>query len=962
MTTNLFTTVCAAPPPHTQLQALKRSVLALAVIGFGSTTLASVKAAQYQTAITGSETGYEAIRSEGGSGLVYTFSEGDSIVLSNSDRAIYANDNHLTIRNKVGISNSNEDSQVVVYSRALYAYTDGIIETDDLTIESSSVNATDNGWAVAFGLDTVGGSISTKNITANVTATGAPGSEVANLQAQGFRVSSNGSILIDGNANFTLSTQNIDSYGLSENSNIAGAVLQSGSSQSQNLTITGCFTVNGSTILTSSSSDATALAAGIAVYDTGTVNVGSLSVDLSSIVTGENASAEAVGILSSDVGLQTIQSGDSDIHVSAEAKQGGDAHSLGIASYVGATIKVGAGVIEANAVSDSGSPGSAGAYGILANGGSLSKGAGNITVESSGTSFGIWAGSNGVVNYDGGTVTVTGYDETYAAGICVNTGATVNLNGNTEVNAGFALLGAGTVVVQENTISSFNGYTHEYTGDAVILGKAALGMSSAQASTYSDASDAASLTIWAGSVLNGRYTVGTQAQVGSGSGSSLDLLSDGTLIIAAGSDYDGSSALVTVDSATAQSGSVLRLVNAARVQNGTTVFNVVDESTAPDAYIFETDNLLTEVLDNKIVKKSAESVFGSDLIMPNTVNEAMNGASGEGVERIIALTSDSLKPDAASNALNRIALMSAAGGAQIAASHAVGMIDDSIMRHGSKLAALGHESLGADLWVDLSGSFSRAHDFKAGSASYGFKSDLAGGTVGADWNFSSGAAVGAALSFGTGSVRGQNAASGTKNDVDYWGVNFYGVWDAGLVNMIGSIGWLQTNNDISQDGRNAAPDVSAFTMSARLEKTFALGAGYAATPHIGVRWAHINMDDFVSGGFSYENETVDLISFPIGVAFTNTFTAGTAELKPFLDMEIAPTAGDKHTDNRIGLVGGAVEDVIDTRIASSVVYSAKIGLSGNVGIAHNFGLYYGVSAGNGEYVSQQLKAAYRFIF
>ena len=370
---------------------------------------------------------------------------------------------------------------------------------------------------------------------------------------------------------------------------------------------------------------------------------------------------------------------------------------------------------------------------------------------------------------------------------------------------------------------------------------------------------------------------------------------------------------MTVDSATAQSGSVLRLVNVARVQNGTTVFNVVDESTAPDAYIFETDNLLTEVLDNKIVKKSAESVFGSDLIMPNTVNEAMNGASGEGVERIIALTSDSLKPDAAANALNRIALMSAAGGAQIAASHAVGMIDDSIMRHGSKLAALGHESLGADLWVDLSGSFSRAHDFKAGSASYGFKSDLAGGTVGADWNFSSGAAVGAAFSFGTGSVRGQNAASGTKNDVDYWGVNLYGVWDAGLVNMIGSIGWLQTNNDISQDGRNAAPDVTAFTMSARLEKTFALGAGYAATPHVGVRWAHIDMDDFVSGGFSYENETVDLISFPIGVAFTNTFTAGTAELKPFLDMEIAPTAGDKHTDNRIGLVGGAVEDVSSTR-------------------------------------------------
>lgn len=894
--------------------------------------------------------------------MVYTFSEGDSIVLSGSDQAIYANDNHLTIQNNIRISNSNEGSQDVVYSRALNADIDGIIETDDLTIESSSVNATDNGWAVAFGLDTVGGSISTKNITANVSATGAPGSEVENLQAQGFRVSSNGSILVDGNANFILSTQNIDSYGLSKNSNIAGAVLQSGSSQSQNLTITGRFTVNGSTMLSSSGSNANALAAGIAVSSASTVDVGSLSVDLSSIVTGEYAKAESVGIYSyvspgSTAGPQIIQAGQSDIRVSSEARQSGSAASLGIGSYVGATIEVGAGVIEASAVSDSGSPSSVNAYGILANGGSLSKGAGNITVKSSGTSYGIWVGSKGVVNYE-----VTGYDETYAAGIIVNTGAIVNLNGNTEVDAGFALLGAGTVVVQENTISSFNGYTHQFSGDAVIHGKAALGMSSAQASTYSDASDAASLTIWAGSVLNGCYTVGTQAQAGAGTGSSLDLLSDGTLIIAAGNDYDGSSTLVTVDSATAQSGSVLRLVNAARIQNGTTIFNVVDESTVPDAYIFETDDLLTEVLDNKIVKKTAESVFGSDLIMPNTVNEAMNGASGEGVERIIALTSNSLKPDAAANALNRIALMSAAGGAQIAASHAVGMIDDSIMRHGSKLAALGHESLGADLWVDLSGSFNRAHDFKAGSASYGFKSDLAGGTVGADWNFSSGAAVGAAFSFGTGSVRGQNAASGTKNDVDYWGVNFYGVWDAGLVNMIGSIGWLQTNNDISQDGRNAAPDVSAFTMSARFEKTFALCAGYAATPHVGVRWAHIDMDDFVSGGFRYENETVDLISFPIGVAFTNTFTAGTAELKPFLDLEIAPTAGDKHTDNHIGLVGGAVEDVIDTRIASSVVYSAKIGLSGNVGIAHNFGLYYGVSAGNGEYVSQQLKAAYRFIF
>ncbi len=947
------------PPP--QLLTLKRSVLALAVIGLGAAIQPYAKAAQYQTAITGSETGYEDIRSEGTSGLTYSFSAGDSIVLNDSDQAIFADGNRLTIQNTISISNSNEDSQTVVFSRALYACDGGVINTDDLIIESTSVNAIDNGNAIAVGMDATGGSISTKDISANISATGVQGSEVGQLQAQGFLVSRNGTIVVNGNADITLSTQNVDSYGVSKDSNIAGAVLENGSSQSQNLTITGHFSINGSTILTSNGGDANALSAGIAVYDIGTVDVGSLSIDLSSIVTGENSSSEAVGIYST-AGSQTIQSGQSDIQVSAEARQGGSAHALGIASYGGAAIEIGEGDIKAKALSDSGLTDDSGAFGILANGGIVSKGAGNISVESRGVSYGIWVGANGVVNYDGGTITVTGFDETYAAGICVNAGTVVNLNGNTEVDAGFALLGSGTVVVQENTISSFNGYTHEFNGDAVILGKAALGMSSTQASSYSDASDVASLTIWAGSVLNGQYTVGTEAQAGSGSGSSLDLLSDGTLIIVAGSDYDGSVALVTVDSAATESGSVVRLINSARVQNGTTVFKVEDETTAPDAYIFETDNLLTEVRNNKIVKKSAESVFGSNLIIPNTVNEAMNGATGEGVERIMAFTSDSFEPDVAANALNRIALMSAAGGAQIAASNAAGMIDDSIMRHGSKLAALGHESLGADLWVDLSGAFSRAHDFKAGSSSYGFKSDLTGGTVGADWNFSSGVAVGAAFSFGTGSVRGQDSAYGTKNDVDYWGVNLYGAWDAGLVNVIGSIGWLQTKNDISQDGRSAEPDVTAFTVSARFEKTFALGAGYAVTPHVGARWTHIDMDDFVAGGFRYESETADLISFPIGVAFSNTFTTGSAELKPFLDVEIAPTAGDKHTNNSIGLVGGAVEDVIDTRIASSVVYSARIGLSGNIGSSHDFGLYYGVSAGNGEYVSQHLKAAYRFIF
>ena len=134
--------------------------------------------------------------------------------------------------------------------------------------------------------------------------------------------------------------------------------------------------------------------------------------------------------------------------------------------------------------------------------------------------------------------------------------------------------------------------------------------------------------------------------------------------------------------------------------------------------------------------------------------------------------------------------MGAAGGSQIAASNATLMIDDSLMRHGSALAMSERDVGQAALWIDLNGSVSRANDFSVGSINYGYKSDLAGASIGADYSLGNGSFVGAALSFGTGSVRGQGVRGGTKNDVDYWAVHAYGVWNTGIANVIGSFGWL----------------------------------------------------------------------------------------------------------------------------------------------------------------------------
>ena len=187
------------------------------------------------------------------------------------------------------------------------------------------------------------------------------------------------------------------------------------------------------------------------------------------------------------------------------------------------------------------------------------------------------------------------------------------------------------------------------------------------------------------------------------------------------------------------------------------------------------------VENNQIVSQSASTALGGNVLTPNVINEALT-ASGLGAERVVALTTDTTAAQAVS-ALNNIALMGTASGAQTAAINAANIQLDVIDSHGSVLAGYAHEKSGADLWIDLNGSFSKATRFSAGSTTYGYKSDLAGVTIGSDYAFGNGYATGVSVSFGTGSVRGQGNGAGIKNEVDYYGVNLYGVWSNEYFNI-----------------------------------------------------------------------------------------------------------------------------------------------------------------------------------
>ncbi len=464
---------------------------------------------------------------------------------------------------------------------------------------------------------------------------------------------------------------------------------------------------------------------------------------------------------------------------------------------------------------------------------------------------------------------------------------------------------------------------------------------------------------------NGRLMLGNAAAAtaeGVAATPSVVLGEGANLFIAAGSAIVGTEN----QSFVANEGSSIYLDKARLGQNYqlTEGFGNVDESKANFA---TTNRLLGARLakneDGQLILGVERNDVQLDTIAPNTVNAALTAEEGLGVERINALLdiNSDLTTEQAASEINRIAMMGTASAAQAMAVNGSNLIADTLDQHGSVLAAYAHEKQGTDLWIDLSGMTSKASRYQAGSTNYGYKSDIGGATLGADYAFGNGMALGGAVSFGKGSARGQGNGSGIKNDIRYWGANVYGVWNTEYANAIGNVGYLQSKNKISHAGYKGKPDVKTFSVGVRVEKPLALNEVLTVTPHVGARYLHVDMESFKAGGFKYTAEKANLFQVPFGVAFNGKANVASVDVKPFVDVQIAPALGDRKVKNKFALATGDASDSIDSRIANNAMYSAKVGVEAARG-AHAFGLNYGIGSGNKGRVDQVLQAKYRYQF
>lgn len=553
-----------------------------------------------------------------------------------------------------------------------------------------------------------------------------------------------------------------------------------------------------------------------------------------------------------------------------------------------------------------------------------------------------------------------------AIGIYNNNGSVIKFTGDSFVQAETALQGNGTVNVESGAVLTLDGKINkdEWTGIINANGKLAYGVAESIATSDLANANDGTLLVLAGTELAGNVNVGTVVTRDAAATSNfLKVASDGTVLVRATESYDGTSPLIKVDSVRAEKGSMVHLLNAAAIAEGTKVFesNDADEDSLED-YLFTTDHFLKKVENNRIVGEKSANVFGSDLLIPNVVDAAVNAANNEGADRILGLTNKALTQAQSLKAIHQIALMIPASGAQSTAINVANLQLDVIDTHASKLAFHAEDKVGADLWIDLNGFLSKTNDYTAGSAKFGYKSDLAGVTIGSDYSFGNGYAAGVSVAFGKGSVRGQGEGSGVKNDVDYYGVNLYGVWSNDYFNAIGSVGYLQTKNEIKTQGFKGKPDAKTVSVGVRFEKPLALNEAITVTPHLGVRYKHVKLDSFNAGGFKYTTEKADIVEVPFGVAFNANLKAPCgADVKPFIDLTIAPNFGDRKVSNKIALAGTTASDSFDARIANNAMYNAKVGVNAVKG-SHTFGLNYGIGGGNRGRVDQTLQARYTYRF
>ena len=261
---------------------------------------------------------------------------------------------------------------------------------------------------------------------------------------------------------------------------------------------------------------------------------------------------------------------------------------------------------------------------------------------------------------------------------------------------------------------------------------------------------------------------------------------------------------------------------------------------------------------------------------------------------------------------------------------------------------------GAGLWVTPIYMNSDSDGFEAQGISYGTDINLYGVALGGDYTLANGIRVGAMFNVGSGDVDGQGAGSNVSSDFDYYGLGLYAGYTMGQFSIVGDISYTAVDNDLEANTEFAdigkletSLDSSNISLGVTGAYAFDTAAGVTVTPHVGLRYSYIDIDDYTvdskAGAIgSYSADSLSVFSIPVGVTIASEFKAGSWSVKPSFDVTLTGNFGDDENEGTFHWDG--VENIdcgLTSEIFDNFTYGATLGVAAQSASGISLGLSVG---------------------
>ena len=279
---------------------------------------------------------------------------------------------------------------------------------------------------------------------------------------------------------------------------------------------------------------------------------------------------------------------------------------------------------------------------------------------------------------------------------------------------------------------------------------------------------------------------------------------------------------------------------------------------------------------------------------------------------------------------------------------------------------------GAGIWVTPIYVSSDSDGFEAQGVDYGTDINLYGVALGGDYTLANGVRVGAMFNVGSGDADGQGAGSSVTSDFDYYGFGLYAGYSVGQFSIVGDVSYTAVDNDVEAntgiDKLETSLDSANLSVGVTGSYAFETAAGVTVTPHVGLRYSNIDIDDYSVKGKTYGTvgdysaDTLSVFSIPVGVTIASEFQAGTWSVKPSFDVTLTGNFGDDEAEGTFHWAGVEnIDSSLNSEIFDNFTYGASLGVAAQSTSGISLGLTVGYT-GSSNVDDLGVSANARFTF